>query len=179
MSDKSLVRLVSEFSHLDQKIIDAGGEISPELEAELDLNSGEISQKIDNYKLYMDHLEFRSSYFKSISDQASDAASMFLNQVKRMKDALKLTSKRLGTSDLIGNSYRFKVSSIKPKLIVEPIELVPAKYLKEVVKIELDKDLIIKDLEAGIEVPGCRLEDNFSIRQYVNVGSNSKDVING
>lgn len=179
MSDaRSLVRLTNEFSQLDQTLIESGGEISPEIESRFELASGAITEKIDNYKLYMDHLELRSAWFMSIADQAYAAANSFTNQIKRMKSNLKTAAKLLGTSDLNGNAYRFKISKLKPKLIVEPIELVPAKYLKEVVKVEIDKDLIIKDLEAGIDVPGCRLEENYSVRQYINAGSNAKDVTN-
>lgn len=164
----SLVAIASRFYDIDRMLIESAGEMTPEIQSFMDLAQGDMADKIDNYKLYIEHLESRAEYFASIERQAYAAAALFKNQVKRMKDNLKTTALQIGTSDLLGNDYRFKVSTSKPKLKIDNAEAIPVKFMEEIISFVPNKGLIEMEIADGKEVPGCKMESTISIRDYVN-----------
>lgn len=165
--NKSLVVLVQEFAEMDRALIESGGELTPDLEAQMSITGENLKGKVDRYKLYMDHLDSRAEYFKAIEYQARDARKLFENHNNSLRANLKMAMDALGVADLYGNDWRFKLSSAKPKMLINEEELDP-KYKKEVTTLVPNKELIEMDLSMGITVKGAYFESSHSLRNYVN-----------
>lgn len=173
--NKSLVVLVQEFAEMDRALIESGGELTPDLEAQMSITGENLKGKVDRYKLYMDHLDSRAEYFKAIEYQARDARKLFENHNNSLRAKLKMAMNALGVADLYGNDWRFKLSSAKPKMLINEDELDP-KYKKEVTTLVPDKERIEMDLTLGITVPGATLESTQSLRGYVHAAGRAKPV---
>lgn len=166
--NRSLVAIVKDFNALDELLIEQSGEVCPTLEQWMQINEHNMAEKVDNYKLYIEHLESRNEYFKGIKDQANQAQNIFKNMVSRMKENLKYAMASLGTDELRGDMYRFKLSKPKSKLTITDAEKIPLEFTKEVTEIQIDMEAIEKAISEGREVPGVTIETNQSLLSYSN-----------
>lgn len=166
--NRSLVSIVKDFNALDELLIEQSGELCPTLENWMQINEHNLAEKVDNYKLYIEHLESRNEYFKGIKDQANAAQNVFKNMVSRMKENLKFSMGQLGTDELRGDMYRFKLSKPKQKIVIVNEGEVPLEFTKEVTKIELDMAKIEASIAAGQKIPGVEIETNQSLLSYSN-----------
>jgi hypothetical protein len=173
---KSLMALVKDHHKLDEDLFKNDGELSPEMEQFLEITEKGLAEKIDAYKMYMDHLEFRAEYFKQLSEQAQQYEKVFLNQIKRMKENIRFAMQTMNTTELKGEQYRFALTEPSQKLVIENEELIPVKYTKEIIDFKPDREAIKKALEIGEAVPGAKLETTQQLRQYVNAGKKKKQI---
>lgn len=166
---KSLLTLTSEIAAIEQAILANDGELTPEIEKMLDLSTGDMKSKVDSYKHVMDAIDWRAAYFKSIKDQAAAAQKTFDGLKDRLKNNLKFCATKLKTDDLRGHDWRFKISTLKPKIVFDGTP-VPPEFCKEVVTKTMapDRDAIEKALLLGEAVPGAAFEEVQSLRSYVN-----------
>lgn len=165
---RSLVAIVKDFHALDDLLIETGGELCPTLENWLQINEHNLAEKVDNYKLYMEHLDSRVDYFKGIKEQCNTAQNSLKGMIERMKNNLKFTMENLNVDELKGEMFRFKLSKKSQKIAVENEGLVPAKFGKEVTTTVLDMEMIEKAIEAGETVPGIKILESQSMRSYAN-----------
>lgn len=168
---RSLFMLVRDFQALDELLIESGGEITPVLEEWMSLNAGDVGAKVDSYKLYIDHLDARAEYFKRLEAQAYEAKKLFENHIKRLKENLKQSMIEMGVDELRGQDFRWKLSQLKPKLVIEDAKAIPAKFTTETIVFEPDKEKIMAAIESGETIAGCRIEPVQSLKNYVNSGS--------
>lgn len=161
------MNIINEFSRLDSILIESGGELTEELEQALALNEKNLQSKVDGYKLYIEHLEKRAEYFKQIENEAKDARKMFENVQDRLKDRIKSVMSFLNVNEIEGESYRFKLIDGKDKLVIHNESLISDEYKKEVVSLELDKEKLMKDLQAGLKIDGVDIQVVKSLRTYI------------
>lgn len=161
------MNIINEFSRLDSILIESGGELTEELEQALALNEKNLQSKVDGYKLYIEHLEKRAEYFKQIENEAKDARKMFENVQDRLKDRIKSVMSFLNVNEIEGESYRFKLIDGKDKLVIHDENAISDEYKKEVVSLELDKEKLMKDLQAGLKIDGVDIQVVKSLRTYI------------
>lgn len=168
MSAKPLTLLVAEMSGLVAAIVEAGGELSPELEAVFDGVQKDLAVKCDGYAFFMDRLDSEEKFWKERADQMARVARSIAGLRDRLKDRIKEAMIALDTTEIKGEEIRFKLSPMAPKLVINS-ELLPPSYTKEVTERVPNKELIKHDIEvAGITVPGASLEEVFGLRKYLN-----------
>lgn len=175
MSDKSLVALVHDFADLDRQLIESNGELTPQLESELQITEENVRSKVDRYKLYTDHLESRAMYFKDIEEQAKSARRLFENHRERLRETLKFSMHAMDRPELVGNDWRYTLSPGKKRLVIVETEI-PDKYKVPETVYVLDKAAIEADLQMGYAVPGAKLEDTETLRSYINHAGKAKPV---
>jgi hypothetical protein len=172
--NKSLMSLVRDHYKLDEDLLKNGGELSEELEQFMQITEKGLSEKIDSYKLYMDHLAFRAEYFDNLAKQAEQYKKVFDNQIKRMKENIKFAMRNMNTTELRGEQYRFALTEPTDKLVIENEEAIPAMFTKEELVLKLDREAIMNELKKGEQVPGAKIELTQQLRQYVNSNSKKK-----
>lgn len=168
-NNKSLSLLVAEMSQVLTQIVEAGGELSPEIESMFDSLGTEIQTKTDNYAFFMERLDSEAEYWKARAETMTKVARSCINLKARLNDSIKLAMQQLGQDEIKGNEMRFKLSKLAPKLVLEEAAVTDA-YKMIVTQHVPDKERIKHDLAAGLAVPGARMEDVFSLRKYVNRG---------
>ena len=152
-----------------------GGELSPELEAEFDLTSGDLRAKIDKYHHVIDAFAARAEYFAQIEASAKAAKKIFENQRERLRQNLRYTMEASGEEELQGNDWRYRLCRGKEKLELD-LKSLPPGYMREKVVLEPDREQIATELSMGFEVPGAALVESNSLRAYVNVEAKARPV---
>jgi hypothetical protein len=166
---KTLIEIMAEAQTLATDIMEAGGELSPELEKQLLVNETAMAEKIDGYVLIMEALADRASYLKAKANELSNVAKGLESARESLKDRVKWTMLENELTTFAGTHYRFKLSPVNPKYTFD-LEALPAKYKKiEVVKTEkADREAIVNAMKAGEAIPGVRVEEVYSLRTYNN-----------
>jgi len=160
----TLRELTAEFGFFQQELIDAGGEISPEIETRLAHFEASLTTKADSIAYVLDHLDAEAIYWKAKASDMQKLARSFSNAHERLKDRVKFAMRKMGATEIKGDEQTFSLSDSRKKLVIFDQEKVPDSFLKETIVTEPDKYAIESSLKAGIEVPGCMLEPVYMLR---------------
>jgi hypothetical protein len=164
---KTLVTLAANMGTILAEIAEAGGELSPKIEALLDDVGKDLALKTDSYVMVMDKLEAESEFWKSKADSFSRVSKGCAHVVQQMKERIKMAILLMGEDEVRGADFRFKLSPSQPRLTINEHEL-PEEWLMVVTANVPDKERIRAALEAGQEIPGATYEQTKSLRKYVN-----------
>ena len=162
---KSLSLIVAEMSQLVTSVVEAEGELSPELEAMLDGVSRDLAVKADNYALFMERLDSEADFWKARAQKMSQVAASCANLKERLNGAIKTAMTQLQTTEIVGEETKFKLTRMAPKLVIDELTL-PMDYQQQKITYTPDKAKIKADLEAGHQVTGAALEEVFALRKY-------------
>lgn len=141
----TLFELVDDMQELYEMATDP--ECDPEmLEGSIDSIMGMIEVKACGYANVMKQLEMEAKQAEEVSKMFADKANVRKNNIKRMKEALKLAMDRLGEKSLKAGAFTIKLQNnggLQPlkitgevpqnmtKVIVEPDTEKIREYLKE------------------------------------------------
>jgi len=165
---QSLYSIKKDMIALESLILEQDGEITDLIiENWMIINEKNLAEKVDHYKYFLESLEQGAQFFKDKAEEATKARKHYENVIDRLNNNLKQTMNDLGTDELIGNEYRYKLVRGKPKVEVLDEEKLPAKYMREIVELKPDKDLIKKELESSVEIEGARLVESYSVKSYL------------
>ena len=163
---KSLIEITADYNRLMLLLMEAGGEITPEVETELAVNQEQLAVKADRYDFIIAKLETEEAHWKAQADRYAKVARACAGARERLRGAIKATMQQMGVEEIAGESASFKLTKSAPKLILVESQL-PREYVVETVVREPNKDKIKGALKEGVEVPGARLEPVVALRQGV------------
>jgi hypothetical protein len=167
-TQQTLMDLAAEANQLTQMLIECGGELTPELEARLDVNRELLFKKVDSYNFIMEQFEAQALLWKKRKDAMNAIQKRFESQVERLNDRIKLAMKEMGKDEIKGNLYRFKLVKSQPKLIIDDEATLPGQFKMIVQVTTTDKEKLKSALKDGFEIPGARLEETGALRIYEN-----------
>lgn len=165
---RTLIQILKDFSAIDDLLFETGGELNETLENWMAINESNLVEKVDSYKLYMEHLDSRIEYFKTIKEQANNAQNILKNMKQSMKDRVEYVMDQMEVDELRGDTFRFKLSAPKAKLDITSQDELPVEFMKEVVELHPDKEKIEAALNEGKLVTGARLIETRTLRSYAN-----------
>ena len=165
MSEDTLFSLVSQANAIEQAIAEAGGELSPEIEAALANIDIAVASKVDGYNAVMDRLDALAAYWKAEADKRAKIAKSVSAASDRLNANIKAAMLKMGKDEVIGNDVRFKLAKTKGRLVINEQELDPS-FKMEIRDVVPDKERIKTALEDGFSVSGATLEPSFSLRSY-------------
>jgi len=175
-------RLVTDF---ECALLETGGEITPEIEnmlnsiipVDISKSPGELkillASKVDAYHYIIDKMLMAAQMLKDQANARVAVSSSCLALVESLKARIKQAMEKLETTELSGYETRFKLSATKKALEINETEL-PTAWLMEIVTYKPDKEKIKAALEAGQEIPGCKLVGGTALRKYLNNPSSNK-----
>lgn len=123
------------------------------------------AEAVEAYSFMVQNLEQREEFYQRQADEFKAIAKNIKNLVSRYNNFVKRVMIDSGTPELTGKSFRFKLSTVKPSLIIDDESLL-TEYTRPVTETVLDKDRIKQDLELGVPVEGAHLEQSYSLRKY-------------
>lgn len=171
----SLPELAQAQSNLIQILAESGGELTPELEAQLNELDLKTAAKIDSYYFLIEKLESDGDFYAKLAEEPMSIATACRSLAKSLKKRIQFGMEAMGVKEIAGNLKRAQLQAAKASLELVEAE-VPEEYkireMKEVITI--DKAAIRAKLENFEEVPGAKLTGGFSMRFYnVKVGKKS------
>lgn len=166
VTQSSLLAIAQEANEITRLIIQSGGELSPELEARLDLNGAKLMAKVDAYVAIEDELAAQEALWKARAQAVAEMAKRFGSNRERLRERVKLAMAQLGTTEVQGEFHRYKLSVLKPKLVIVDEAALPKEFQIIITTHAPDKERILAALNEGFEVPGARLEPVTRLATY-------------
>ncbi len=159
---------------LERMLIESGGELTPEIQKEMELNPTTISELVDIKYIGLERMDSSIDFFEKKAEEFKRIAHSLKNAQKFILDSIKSHMIETGKKELVGTEYQFKLSSAAPKVQIVNEEKIADAYKKQVIETQIDKKLIAEDLKNGIPVDGCVLEENYSLRKSIVKGQKWK-----
>lgn len=165
---ESLRELVKITSALELKLIESDGEITPDLEKELQVKDIQLPEKIDGYDAILERLQMLANHFSQQAQQFSALANLAVGAQERLEDNLKFAMEELKTTELKGVYSKFKLQNNPPKVLIQNEEIIEEVYKRKKEVVTIDKKAIAEELKLGLPVRGATLIQGQSIRRYKN-----------
>lgn len=165
MNKLTLFDLGQNYLSVLGKIEENQGELTPELEAELDLAIQEIITKTDGYIKVASEIEVAINQAKEFEQKFKSRRQSLENQLDNLKTRLIQHMKVTNMTEIVGELGKVKLMHSKAVNLLDD-HLIPEKYITEKVVISISKTEIKKDIESGITVPGAELTETDYIRIF-------------
>ena len=169
----SLRDMIGFSSSIESKLLESGGELTPEIEKDLEfldlLNKTDLPSKVDAVEFTLKRLENLETEWKERAKAIQAVSQGIAKSRDRLKEYVKNALLDHAMDEIKGNAYRIKLNRVKPKLIIDETILDP-KYTFKTIVVEIDKEMLRRDLEAGVTVAGATLEASYGLRTYANKG---------
>ena len=165
VEQKSLAILAEEMSRIEQILSESGGELTPDLEAQLANIDIQTASKIDGYYAFMERLESDGMLWEKRATEMQKIADGHFALKERLKKAILVAMSTLGKDEIKGNMKRAKLQATAGRLVVNE-KILPEEYKITVVTKKPDNEMIRAKLDAFEDVPGASIEGGVSIRFY-------------
>lgn len=162
---KSLALLAEEKSNLERILEESGGELTPEIEAELSQLDLQTAAKLDGYYAFMERCKTIGGLWESRAQEMQKIAKAHYTVAERLKDGIQYAMSTMGVQEIVGNFKRAKLQPTKGRLVIDE-KLLPEEYKLQVIATVPDKERIREKLEMFEEIPGAKIEGGQSVRFY-------------
>lgn len=159
---------ITQYLHsVENALIEAGGEVSQDLEIEFGHANMLKEMKIDGYHAVMKRCESVDQEFTERADRYYAVAKSAKALKKYLVTNLKAAAKVINVTELRGRQIRFAFSRNKPKLTID-LESLPEEYktLKMMPVYDVNEPKIQAALAEGKTIPGVVTEESTTCRPY-------------
>jgi len=155
---KNLFNIDAELYEVYNEIENNGGEMTPELEATLEITEAERLTKGEGYVYVIKQLRSQADMIKSEIKRLQELAKRYENSADKLSDTLLQSVVAHGQI----KTALVTISSRKSKSVsITDESLLGAEYLR--IKTEPNKTAIKEALESGQEVQGALIVENYSL----------------
>jgi hypothetical protein len=155
---KNLFNIDAELYEVYNEIENNGGEMTPELEATLEITEAERLTKGEGYVYVIKQLRSQSDMIKSEIKRLQELAKRYENSAEKLSDTLLQSVVAHGQI----KTALVTISTRKSKSVsITDESLLKAEFMR--IKTEPNKTAIKEALEAGQEVQGALIVENYSL----------------
>lgn len=148
---------------LIQEIIEGGGEITPELENALQINKEQLQSKGLSYAKGIKYLESEVSIIDSEIKRLEALKRIRTNTIARMEGTLENAMKLFEIEEIV--TPTLKINFRKSETVeITDVAKVPNVYKTVETTTKIDKMSLKRDIKAGEEVPGAKLNQNKNLQ---------------
>jgi len=155
---KNLFNIDAELYEVYNEIENNGGEMTPELEATLEITEAERMTKGEGYVYVIKQLRSQADMIKSEIKRLQELAKRYENSADKLSDTLLqsvIAHGQIKTALVTISSRKSKSVSITDEAVI------PAEFLR--IKTEPNKTAIKEAIESGQEVQGALIVENYSL----------------
>lgn len=161
MGNLSLYELTNEHRLICEAIEEAGGEITPEIEAMLAINAENFATKAEGYAEIIAKYAQMADNAKQRIEQLQQVKKVAENAVKRMKERILGAMAEYDLQKVECGVHKFSTRTTKAVEITDEAKI-PNEYIK--VATSVDKTKLRADLMAGVVIEGVELKENKSLQ---------------
>ena len=159
----NIFQITSEFRDLENALIESGGELTPELESALKLNSEQLQQKGQGYGYLIKGMEYDVDVIDTEIKRLQEMKRVRQNAIERLKTTLKIAMELTGLQEI--KTPTLKVSFRKSEAVqVDDVALLDEKFIRVKTLKEADKTAIKEAIKAGESVTGAVLVTNYNLQ---------------
>jgi len=137
------------------------GELTPEIEQQLQINEEQLKEKAINYGYVIRSFEYDNDVIDAEIKRLKQLKEQKENAIDKLKNAVSDAMQLYGIEKI--DSPTLKLSFRKSESI-EVSENIDKKYLIEKITLQPDKQAIKKDIKDGKQVEGAVLVTNYNIQ---------------
>lgn len=162
--EKSLYQITQEQAELFNFILEADGEITPDVEDSLKINEQNFETKARGYIWMIKKLEADNITITEEKERLQRIEKRNDKLIERLKENLKYALEIFGEIKKV-DTFTLSIKETKYTDIFDP-ELVPAKFkvIETTTTTKIPKDEIKKAIESGEEVPGAKIATNKTLK---------------
>lgn len=157
----SLYDLTSEHRLICDAIEEAGGEITPEIEAMLAINEENFLTKAEGYAEIISKYALMGEMAERRIEQLQSVKKIAKNAEKRMKERILDAMNEYGLQKVECGVHKFSLRTSQAVEITDEAKI-PNEYIK--VATSVDKTKLRADLMAGVVIEGAELKENKSLQ---------------
>lgn len=149
------------------EVINAEGDLSPNLEKRLDEISLQFKDKSSNIGKWVLNIDANADSIKHEIERLQKRVRVQENLKTRLKDYLKYCMENAGLQKLDLTTFTISINKNPPSVGEINEDKLPSKYVKVVQTTSIDKAELLRDLKAGEVIPGAYLitdKTNLRIR---------------
>lgn len=147
------------------EVIDAEGELSPDLERRLDEISLQFKDKASNIGKWVLNIDSNDTLIQNEIERLQRRLRIQGNLKKRLKDYLKFCMENCGLNKLDLSTFTISIAKNPPSVGEIDETKLPSKYIKVVQTTSIDKKSLLIDLKTGEQIPGAYLvSDKTNLR---------------
>lgn len=155
---ESKFSLTIKHNQLTQKLIELEGEITLDLEQEMNALDMSIQEKTDAICFSANELEARIQFLKSQEELIYEARKQLEKNRDRFHESIIGFIQALGKEKLDGEIYSICLRKSPGKVFVDKADAIPTEYQIIKTVVDIDKKKIKEAIGIGIDVPGARVE---------------------
>jgi Gp157 protein len=166
-TNTTLLSLMNQAMSLAQQIVEARGELTPELEKELEVSDQSLALKADAYVLVDERLEAEAAYFERKSKEFNKISKAFSKAQDKLRDRVLFVLSQSDKIEVFGTEYHWKKIKCAKRMCVDESQL-PKEFLMVVSQTVPDREKIKMALGEGFEISGVTEEGGFYVRPFEN-----------
>lgn len=160
----NLYQIENEYRSIAQRLMDADGELTPELEESLAINKDQLQVKSQGYAMVIKEAEYElqiiEGEIKRLLDLQDKRNALVSKLKERITDAMDLYEISEIVTPLIKISFR-KSESVE----IDDLDLIPSEYkVIPEAKPRADKKAIKDAIKNGIDIQGAYIQQNKSLQ---------------
>lgn len=161
----NIFEITKDFLALQNTLIESGGELTPELETALQINSNELTTKGQGYGYIIKSLEYEVDVIDQEIKRLQQLKKVRDNAIERLKTTLKIAMELTETNEI--KTPTLKINFRKSESVeVADVNLLDSEFVKTKVTKEADKIAIKEAIKSGLNVQGAVLvtKNNLQIK---------------
>ena len=160
--EKSLYQITKEQSELFNFILEADGEITPDVEESLKINEENFESKSRSYIWKIKKLESENVTISNELERMKRIEKRNDKLIDRLKESMKMALEIFGESKKI-DTFTLSLRKSKSVEIIDA-ELIPEAYRVVKTTETMNKTEIKKAIESGLTVPGATIKENNNLQ---------------
>lgn len=162
--EKSLYKITQKQQELFDFILEAEGEITPDVEESLKINAENFETKARSYIWMIKKLESENVTISHELERLKRIEKRNDKLIDRLKESMKMALEIFGESKKI-DTFTLSLRKSKAVEIIDS-ELVPDKFkiTETVITTKIPKDEIKEAIDSGEEVPGAKIVTNKTLQ---------------
>lgn len=126
---KTLSTLLDEYRAIEDMLVEASGEITPEIEAKLGAFGSELGEKLDGYAGAISYLKGQIDYLKAEAAQYTARAKALSNSVEAMRERMAFAMEKAKQDKIKTEKHSFSIRNTKSWKLVDDL---PDRRLREI-----------------------------------------------
>lgn len=154
----NLNELVLVALDLENKLMESGGEITPELDEQLSNLHANMTTKIDSYAYVLNSFKFRKEFALQRLKEWEAVVAQCEHTIDNINKMLDFNLNLLNKDRVDGMEYTVMRQNNPASVEIIDEAILPGKYLVTETKTKINKREILDDLKKGFVIPGAELK---------------------
>ena len=160
---QSLFHISQDYLQLANILESNGGELTPEIEEQLNANSEALQVKASNIAFVIRKMALEEDNISTEIERLKNMLKVKTNSKERLKTYLKTNMEQMDISEIKCDLITVRLQKSKSSDEIVDKEIIPKKFLNKKIDVVPDKVAIKEALESGAKIKGVELKESKSL----------------